>query len=677
VQKRSLLRPTTLSSVDLVLVTSIATVVSIWAGLAAGEVSVAAWLCCEAVFVAFYLAGSLVSASRPIATGVLFDLPLRLLVGYALVNTALFALAWILPLSIAGDFALVSVLLVAALLATRPVLVRGGSATAGRWAIVLALVGATLWCQDSLRPLAAVNGGCVIKPWTDGFIHASQIRMLSVAHGAASIQDYRMAGVTARLYHYAAYMTPALIKHVSALPSYAAFAGILVPTGIFFTGLGAYVLTASFFGPWSGLAACAALLLVPDGAQQGMRNTFLSYHWLAQISPGATFGLSIAALAWVFILRGCLRGRLFHVGLGWLVGGVLVLYKAQLFVAVALLLVTLPALFFRRRLGMAGRLVWLATAIGAFVGAVLVVDTVPSVPLIRLDGSSTQALLKLILSYASPTELTHYVAIHVGHRRPWTTNLLYGAPYLLAATSGFVLPTLVVLLLHLRKRMASLLVLFPLAIAANFVVMALGMALDTRHVGTSEELQHRPLLLMHFVLTAWMGALGALALLRSRWIGRRARPILAALILLLVIVPAVHGKGVQRISTMPHESDLPLPQALLRITDFMRSHGQAADVFQASSLDPRHIIAGLADRQPYYGRQLLWLRESEKAMIDKRTAEVAHLMQLRDAYAINAAARHMGLRWFLLSPTDSVAWPDSLSAQVVLAVDGHKLYVFD
>ena len=363
---------TTFRGADLVVVAICATVVAAWAALAAGSVSLTAWLVCEAAFMAFYLAGSLAAAWRPFSAGILFDLPMRLLVGYFVVNTTLFILTWLSPLGIVANFGILFGLVVAAFLATRPARARDESVTPGLCAVLVALVATTLWCQDSLLPIEVHGDTTMIKPWVDGFYHTVHIRIFSAAHGASSIQDFRMAGVPARLYHYAAYLTPALLKQASGLPSYAAFAGILVPMGIFFTGLGAYVMVASFWGTWSGLAACAALLLLPDGAQQGMGNSFLSYHWLAQISPGATFGLSVVALAWLFVLRGCTRGSLFQIGVGWVFGGMVVVYKAQFFVAIAPVLLLLPPLFLRRRLRLYHRLAWLAAAMAAFVAAVII-----------------------------------------------------------------------------------------------------------------------------------------------------------------------------------------------------------------------------------------------------------------------------------------------------------------
>ena len=88
----------------------------------------------------------------------------------------------------------------------------------------------------------------VFKPWIDGFYHAVHLRIFGASHGAASIEDFRLAGVPARLYHYGVYLTPALIKQASGIHSYTAFAGILAPMGVFFTGLGAYALVGSFWG---------------------------------------------------------------------------------------------------------------------------------------------------------------------------------------------------------------------------------------------------------------------------------------------------------------------------------------------------------------------------------------------------------------------------------------------
>src|SRR6186713_3248235 len=104
----------TYSRSDLVAVALVAAVVAAWAGIAGGSFSVLALLACEAAFFAFYVTGSLVAGVQRLAAGVLFELPLRLLVGYGVVNTALLALAWLSPFGILVNF---TVLLALALFA--------------------------------------------------------------------------------------------------------------------------------------------------------------------------------------------------------------------------------------------------------------------------------------------------------------------------------------------------------------------------------------------------------------------------------------------------------------------------------------------------------------------------------------------------------------------------------
>ena len=252
-----------------------------------------------------------------------------------------------------------------------------------------------------------------------------------------------MAGVPARLYHYGMYMLPAFVKQASGIHSYTAFAGILAPVGVFFTGLAAYAFFGSLWGAWPGLAAAAALLLLPDGAQQGMQNTFMSYHWLTQISPSATYGLALLAVAWLFVIQGCTRGSRLQLVVGWLVAGVVAFYKLHYVVASALLLLLVPALFFRGRLGSEGERFGRVSACVIYVVALIVGQKVPGVPLIRFDGSSSGEILRLVQTFATPGALKEFVAQHMGAEFPWTSNLLFGVPYVLFAALGLFVPLLV------------------------------------------------------------------------------------------------------------------------------------------------------------------------------------------------------------------------------------------
>jgi hypothetical protein len=665
---------TTYSVSDLVAVSLAAAVVAVWASVAGGSFSLFAFFACEAAFLAFYLVGSLFAGWRPLAAEVLFDLPLRLLVGYVAVNTALLVLAWLSPLGIVANFEILLLGAASLFVATSPMPKPSRDGSVGLLVVGLSLSAATLWCQDSLRPISMQGNTVVFQPWVDGFYHAVHIRIFGASHGAASIEDFRLAGVPARLYHYGVYLTPALVKQVSGIPSYAAFAGVLAPMGVFFTGLGAYALVGSFWGAWPGLGACAALLLLPDGAEQGMRNTFMSYHWLTQISPSAAHGLALLAVAWLFVMVGCTKGSRLQIVAGWLFAGILAVYKLHFFISSALLLLLVPPLFFRGRLGLRQRVLWAVSLGVVYVVTIVYLQEVPGVPPIRFDGSCIGKILKLVKGFTPPGALRDFLADRIGTESPLLSNLLIGAPFVLLAALGLFAPLLVMLAIRLRRRTFPLLVLFPLLLVVNFMAMFLGLALDSSR-STPDELSHRPVMVMYFVVVAWVGGAAGLSMLESRRLGHVARPAIVCVAILLLAVPAFFGSGVQRMWAMPKFSPVRVPIGLVRAAEYMRDRGGARDVFQDSQFDFTYTVAALSERRAYAARTMT-LMPYHRERVEARAAAIEQFMGLRDSAAVAATARELGLDWFLLKPDSRVDWPPEIASQPAFELDGYRLYRF-
>ncbi|HYP77712.1 MAG TPA: hypothetical protein VER12_17195 [Polyangiaceae bacterium] len=663
----------TYSRAEALAVALIAAVVAGWTAVAAGGFSVRALIACEVMFFTYYLTGSLFGGLRHLLTGILFDLPLRLLVGYGLVNTALFALAWLSPLGILANFGLLFALVLGLFFAAgRRELVR--SESAGLWLVALCLVAATLWCGDSIHPRSEQDGAVVFKPWVDGFYHAVHIRIFGASHGATSIEDFRLAGISARPYHYGMYLLPAFIKQASGIHSYAAFAGVLAPVGVLFTGLGAYAFFGSLWGAWSGLAAAMALLLLPDGAQQGMQNPFMSYHWLTQISPSATYGLALLAVAWLFVIKGCTAGNRSQLFTGWSFVAIVMVYKLHYVFGNALLLLLVPPIFFRAPLTRQKRVLWIVAAFGIYVAGVVVGRRVPGVPLIRFDGSCVGEILRLILSFARPGALRDFVLSHMGSEYSAISNLSFGIPYVALAMLGLFLPLLVVLIVRLWRRGERLYVVFPLLLLINFLAMFFGLALDFSS-STPDELSHRPLLIVYFFVVAWCGGALASTLLESRRLTGIARPALIGLATVLMVVPAYFGRGVQQMWAMPHHAPVRVPLALVRVVDYIRSHGGSEDIVQHSQFDRIYALAALSERRSFVSHTMTRM-PFRSEMIDERTNAVDHFMGLRRAKAVHATARAFGFRWFLLERGDRIDWPAEIADHPVLEAEPFKLYEF-
>lgn len=651
----------TYAKVDLLAVALLGAVVAIWVSVAAGSFSVRALVACEALFFAFYLVGSLVAGVQSLAAGLLFDLPLRLLVGYAVVNSALLVLAWLSPFGVVVNFLIVLALAAGAFFATKerkPV----PREPASLWVVGIAVVATTLWCQDSIRPVSEQGDVVVFKPWVDGFYHSVHVRIFAESHGASSIEDFRMAGVPARPYHYGMYMLPAFVTKAAAIHSYAAFAGILAPVGVLFTALAAYAFIGSLWGAWPGLCAALALLLLPDGAQQGMRNTFMSYHWLTQISPSATYGLALLSVAWLFVVQGCIRGSRLQLCIGWLFAGIVAAYKLHYVVASALLLLLVPALFFRGRFDLRKRALAVAAACAVYVFSLVVGQKVPGVPLIRFDGSSAGEILRLIQAFAMPGSLKEAFVRYTGNHVPWIFNLLFGIPYVLFAALGLFVPLFLILIIRLRGRTPAIVRFFPLLLGVNFLAMFFGLALDFES-STPDELSHRPMMIVYFFVTAWIGGALGLTLLESRRLSSIARPAILGLAALLMVVPASFGSGVQLMWAMPKLSPVRLPTSFVRVAEYLGTHGSKEDVFQDSQFDRIYAMAALAQRRTFVSHTMT-IMPFRAELVAARTTAVDRLMELRQPKLVVGTARAYGLRWFVLHRGNRVNWPRDVVSPV-------------
>lgn len=647
-------RTVTYSRGDLIGVFLMGAVVSLWASAAAGEFSFLALFACEAMFFCFYLVGTLATASPSLSSGVRFELPLRILIGYIVTSTLLLAAAWMSPLGMLANFTLVAVGALMAFFAVKKRKLYQPS-QASLWCVGMCAVATTLWCQDSLDPIRVEGGVTVFKPWIDGFYHAVHIRIFAESHGASTIEDFRMVGVPARLYHYGVYMMPAVIKQASGLHSYAVFAGVLAPVGVFFTGLGACAFFSSLFGAWPGFAAAAALLLLPDGAQQGMQNPFMSYHWLTQISPSATYGLSLLAVSWLFVIHGCVQKSWRQVFAGWGIAAILVMFKLHYVVASSLLLLLVPAAFFAADLGFRKRLLWIASAMTFYAAALYFGQMVPGVPLIRFDGSSLDEILFLVSTFAHEGDLRAFLETHVGRSFSASQNLLYGVPYIVSAALGLFAPLLIGLVLALRKRLNSLYLVFPLLLLGNFLVMFFGLALD-HSSSTPDELSHRPVMIVYFFVVAWIGAALGLFLAESgRW-GRFVRPALVSLSVVLLTVPASFGPGVQLMWVMRKISPARVPTALVEVAEYIRTHGEKDDVFQDAEFDRYYAIAALSERRTFVAHTLTRMPyRSEMVLV--RSDAVNRLLNLKSDKLVKTTGTLMGIRWFVRYTGARAKWP--------------------
>jgi hypothetical protein len=642
---------------DLALAGACATFLTAWVWIASGTMSAATAAIAAAMFAVYYAAGTLLCGVRPLSA-LTDSFPLRILVGYFVSNTALFVIAWVNPRLLGAAFPALVVASAVAFVRGVPRAERRPGQTPAVFATLLSLVAATLWAQDCLWPLQQSGDVTVFRPWVDSFFHAAQIASVSGIHGSARVEDIYLAAAPARLYHYAPYVSPAIVELFSPASAYAAYGAVLVPLGFFMTGVAGFVMASCWWGPWSGFMGAAALLLLPDASLHGTRNSYLAYHWMQAVGPAGLYGVALLGLAWTLMIRGCERRDWTLVVGSWCCSAVVLCYKAQFFVAAAFLLWVVPPIAMRglrplRRLG------WFVVAAGLYAGAVTLSNESASLPLIRLDGSAAGEFLGgLLMANTAPGPFRDFFAPHLGTGRLLETAA-FGIPFLLFSAVGILAFMYGALAITLRSRVNRIVLLFPAAIIANFLVMGTFLAYDSRGVGTKEELLHRPFVWAYFVTVVWVG--GAAAVLIEPWLRKRAISscVLAATVAPLLGVPAWRGALGTQSKSGWSLANVPVPSELVAAAAYVRGHSSAAEVFQDFRLDRYSVFTALSERRPYVATN--WnptsYGASERAA---RISVVSSVAEIRDSQVLEAAARQLGLRWVLLWPESTVRWPASV-----------------
>jgi hypothetical protein len=665
-------------------VTSLFLFLCAWHWRVVGELSLPACAALALLLALYLLYGHLfVTASARLFQNTV-GFPYQLLCGYFMFNTALFVLALCSPFGMSSNVALLGGCGVAASFALRKQVRPVADAPAGEdWApwlvLMIAAAGATIWSGDIQSPLQVQGDKTIFKVWPDVYIHVREISVFAQAHGLQTIHDIKLAGGPAPLYHFASYLSAAATSALGGASAMQVYASFQLPFGVLLTGLAAYCLVGKLLGRWPGVAAAAAVVLLPDGFHQGFANRYLSYYFMSQVNLGMLYGIACAALAWLFVLDGCRRGKLQTVLLGYVFLAICLFYKAHIFVANSYLLMMFPILFFVQ-LQRRWRVVAGIAATALFVGVVAYSQTNPRVPVLRLDGSGIGNYLSMLLHDYEPGVLKSFftrIFLEESHGKP--VQLVYAVAMLSLSTFGLWTLVLPAAVAGARKRVALPLLCFPLLVVANYLVMTIGLAEDARGVGTPDELLNRPLVWAHFVVAA----LGA-GLLYHNWAGRvlpknplRNRLLAAALLAVALCGTQYWARDLQ---TFPGHEDMgdfrvsnAVPTCVVNAAAFIRTHGKPTDIVQDSYGDQQFVLTALSERQLYVGAIGFGGTRREQ---EERRDDILRFMRLRDTAQLQQFTASRGIVWFLAYPGPVLGWPAEISEKPAYACGGYRLYRF-
>jgi hypothetical protein len=519
----------------------------------------------------------------------------------------------------------------------------------------LAVCGLTtaMWCREIAQAPVLLERDNVLYAWVDYFVHGGIIAQFG--DPLAVRESVFLADQVPLLYHYASYMLPAALAGLLDQPGFALASSFWLPLGVLTMCAGAYALGWALAGPAGGLASVAALTLIPDASNYGLRNGFLSFHFHLLVSPGADHVVGI------FLLCAAVLSR-------WVPG-----VSARPLVGSALL--AIGAAWFRIQVFAAGFPAWLAAA----------ALTAPAVRARKLlfYSAALLAFLLFVIAFYAATDSSWALPLflEVVHDRQEPTA--YSGFYYAIRDTPYAIP--VGILLMYGACFGALLVLYPLAVWLTYRVRALrasdrfpGFVLAAylavmltapidKH-RDSTEFTVRPFLLVYAVVAVWTVCLLCRAF-ALRW-PRRAQHAWPALLgaTLLGVALAWHGTPAMALHKFdwgwlfyPQRIDAGLTQA----ARYLREHGRPGQVFAMRGLELKWAptdpavqlisLSGMPAYLSYTSAHIIEGRTREKLALE-RYAQLAGLDRAPSAAAALAELRRLGIAWYVVIGWSGPPW---------------------
>jgi hypothetical protein len=499
----------------------------------------------------------------------------------------------------------------------------------------------TIWCIELLQPIEWTADFMRMTVWGDVFYHMSEINVFSRVDAISQASDILMGGMPFRPYHYASYLWPALVTRASGASSYLAFASFMLPVGLVVISLSAYILCSSIYGKPAGVVAGLFILLLPDPSQQGFGNLFLGpFHWSIQALPAMPYGLACSALAFASLFSAFRSQRWSLVLTAYVFVISTLLYKAHLFVAISYPALILPELFMgsyskRQRIFMILGL----TLVYAIV--IAIANTIPAMPTMRLDGSGFIPYTSWLNDIQQPGLLKDWInsGFIQSHR---LAKIIFYILFVSITTFGWIGIVYVFVYWKLRNKVPAYISLFPFVVGGVYLVMALGLALNTGGVGLGEELVQRPFIWAYYVMIVWTCAGAYYCIWGTQWPSlRSAQFSLGIFLLALLAVPMTFSKDIQGHTG---SATLQVPICLYKTAQALEQHSTRDILFQESGGDDSFALMALSNRQgfvvDFHGSRL-------PAVAQQRLAQLKSIEESKNPQALIDFMKKNGIQYWV------------------------------
>lgn len=525
------------------------------------------------------------------------------------------------------------------------------------------------WCNEPAGAYETLRTNGFLPVWSDYFFHGGLISQFADVRALGRGSIY-LADHPPSFYHYGSYAGAAALAGMLDLPGLPLATAAWLPLGFLAMLAGAYTLGSRLGGTAGAVAALAALAIVPDASNYGLRNGWFSFHFTLLAHAGATYALGAAFLSLAFLEQWSRERSRAALMASALLAMSILLFRAHIF------LLYLPAWLAAAALCAAPaagrrRLAWLAIA-GLGAGA-----AVAGLALAHLAETGAghwrfgaPALGRFFTVVHEWQEPTAYTGLYADLAEFWPPSVALAGGLVLAVLAA--LGAIVVLLPAAATFAGSAGALRPIDSACLFLLfcwLLLMLYAPTPWHGEASDLIHRPFVLVYAAAAIWTLCL-PLRVMRARTGPRMVWPaLLAVAVLGLPFTFAVAPKmSKPKFTWGEHDAAMRVPPGLVEAAAFLRRHAATGDIFAAAGLTAGYAtvdlstqLCGLSGMPAYLSRPYLEMIKDarRKSVAAARFAALQEVDRQTDYGAAARSLQSLNVQWYVVAGEQGPLWDPS------------------
>ncbi|TAK69072.1 MAG: hypothetical protein EPO19_07940 [Betaproteobacteria bacterium] len=526
------------------------------------------------------------------------------------------------------------------------------------------------WCSGPAGAYEVVRTEGVLPVWSDYFFHGSILSQFGDVR-AVGRQSILLADVPSTFYHFGSYGAAAALTGLLDQPGLALATSVWMPLGFLAMTVGAYALGERLAGAAGGLAALAAVAILPDASNYGLHNGYLSFHWSLMAHPGATYGLGAAFLSLAFLDRWNRESATAALLASGVLAASIVFLRAHVF----LLLVPAWAATIaycraseRARKQLVGIFLVVALGIAGAAVSLMLSQFVQTDPSLQWRFGEP-ALPKFLTEVHVGSEPTAYTGVYGEALRwnPWWYSLAVGVLLVIFAALGAfaILPAGAAILAHRCGKLRPIDV-FPEYLAYCWLLLLLFAPVTWHLQGT--ELIDRSLVLLYASAVIWTPCL------LLRWLAMKSPRLqnaswpamLVGMVAALPVTVASTDRMAQpKFSWGLQYTVKRVEPGLVEAAAFLRNHARSGDIFAAGGLDTSHVpfdlptqFCSLSGVPTYLSRPYLEMIKDapRKLTVAMRLAGIEEMEKQETYGKAMQFLQRLNVQWYVVAGEKGPLW---------------------